>query len=53
MAGTNLLAAGGWPVAVLVDVHGGAWTRGTYLNIENIGRALSASGVLVMALEFR
>ncbi len=41
------------PFPVLIDVHGGAWTRGNYLNNENIVRALAATGVLVMALEFR
>ena len=34
-------------------MHGGAWTRGNYLNNENIDRALAATGMLVMALEFR
>ena len=41
------------PFPVLVDVHGGAWTRGNYLNNENIDSALAATGMLVMALEFR
>lgn len=41
------------PFPVLVDVHGGAWTRGTYRNNENVDTALAATGVLVMALEFR
>ena len=41
------------PFPVLVDVHGGAWTRGTYLNNEAIDTALAATGMLVMALEFR
>jgi acetyl esterase/lipase len=41
------------PFPVLIDVHGGAWTCGNYLNNENIDRALATTGVLVMALEFR
>jgi len=41
------------PFPVLVDVHGGAWTRGTYLNNENMDHALAETGMLVMALEFR
>ncbi len=44
---------GDGPFPALVDVHGGAWTRGTYLNNENIDQALAAAGMLVMALEFR
>ena len=44
---------GDGPFPVQIDVHGGAWTRGNYLNNENIDRALAASGMLVMALEFR
>ncbi len=44
---------GAGPFPVLVDVHGGAWSRGTYLNNVNIDSALAATGMLVMALEFR
>ena len=44
---------GDGPFPVLIDVHGGAWTRGNYLNNELIDRALAATGMLVMALEFR
>ena len=44
---------GDGPFPVLVDVHGGAWSRGTYLNNVNIDTALSETGMLVMALEFR
>lgn len=44
---------GDGPFPVLLDIHGGAWTRGNYLNNENIDHALAASGMLVMALEFR
>ena len=39
--------------AVLVDVHGGASSNGSYLNNENMDRALAASGILVAAIEFR
>ncbi len=41
------------PLPVLIDVHGGAWTRGNYLNNQNIDEALARTGMLVMALEFR
>ena len=44
---------GDGPFPVLVDVHGGAWSRGTYLNNVNIDTALAETGMLVMALEFR
>lgn len=44
---------GDGPFPVLIDVHGGAWTRGNYLNNELIDSALAATGLLVLALEFR
>ena len=55
---------GDWPVRVyqpqgpgpfpaLLDVHGGAWTRGHYHNNEDVDNALAATGVLVAAIEFR
>jgi len=44
---------GNGPFPVLIDVHGGAWTRGNYLNNELIDRTLATTGMLVMALEFR
>ncbi|MEC9153782.1 MAG: alpha/beta hydrolase [Pseudomonadota bacterium] len=44
---------GDGPFPVLIDVHGGAWTRGNHLNNALIDEALAASGIIVMALEFR
>ena len=55
---------GDWPVRIyqpqgtgpfpaLLDVHGGAWSNGTYLDNERIDSALAASGLLVATIEFR
>jgi acetyl esterase len=55
---------GDWPVRIyqpqgpgpfpaLLDVHGGAWSTGSYLNNERIDRALAETGILVAAIEFR
>ncbi|MBG02643.1 MAG: alpha/beta hydrolase [Rhodospirillaceae bacterium] len=44
---------GDGPFPVLLDVHGGAWSNGSYLNNEDVDRALAASGILVAAIEFR
>jgi len=41
------------PLAALVDVHGGAWSRGDRLTGAFYGRALAASGLLVVSLDFR
>jgi acetyl esterase/lipase len=41
------------PLAALVDVHGGAWSRGDRLTGAFHGRALAASGLLVVSLDFR
>jgi acetyl esterase len=41
------------PIAALVDVHGGAWSRGDRLTGAFHGRALAASGLLVLSLDFR
>ena len=41
------------PLAALVDVHGGAWSRGDRLTGAFHGRALAASGLLVFSLDFR
>jgi acetyl esterase len=45
--------AAGTPRAALVSVHGGRWIRETRLTNAIIDSALAASGVLVMALDFR
>jgi len=41
------------PLAALVDVHGGAWSRGDRTTGAHHGRALAASGLLVISLDFR
>ncbi len=41
------------PLAALVDVHGGAWSRGDRMAGAFHGRALAASGLLVVSLDFR
>ena len=41
------------PLAALVDVHGGAWSRGDRLAGAFHGSALAASGLLVVSLDFR
>lgn len=44
---------GDGPFPVLLDVHGGASSNGSYLNNEDVDRALAASSILVAAIEFR
>jgi acetyl esterase len=57
-------ADGDWPVRIyqpqgdgpfpaMLDVHGGAWSTGSYLNNELVDRAIAATGVVVAAIEFR
>ena len=41
------------PLAALVDVHGGAWSRGDRKTGVHHGRALAASGLVVVSLDFR
>jgi acetyl esterase/lipase len=41
------------PLTALVDVHGGAWSRGDRTAGEHHGRALAASGLVVVSLDFR
>jgi acetyl esterase/lipase len=41
------------PLAALVDVHGGAWSRGDRLTGALHCRALAASGLVVVSLDFR
>ena len=40
------------PLAALVDVHGGAWSRNDRLSGAVHGRALAASGLVVVSLDF-
>jgi acetyl esterase len=44
---------GDGPFPAVVNVHGGAWNRGDRLNNEVLSRALAASGIVVMAPDFR
>jgi acetyl esterase len=41
------------PLAALVDVHGGAWSRSDRLSGAVHGRGLAASGLVVVSLDFR
>src|SRR5262249_18516411 len=41
------------PLAALVDVHGGAWTRGDRTTDVLHCRALAATGLVVASVEFR
>lgn len=41
------------PLAAVVDVHGGAWSRGDRTGGANLGRGLAASGLVVVSLDFR
>jgi acetyl esterase len=44
---------GAGPFPLVVEVHGGAWCRGTRLNNKVIHEKLASSGVVVVALDFR
>ncbi len=44
---------GDGPFPAVLDVHGGAWNRGDYLDNQRIDHALAASGLVVAAIEFR
>lgn len=41
------------PLAALVDVHGGAWSRGDRTTNAALGRGLAAAGLVVVSLDFR
>ncbi len=41
------------PFPALLDVHGGAWNRSTYLANETMDQVLAVSGIVVVAIEFR
>ncbi len=41
------------PLAAVVDVHGGAWSRGDRTVGPHHGRGLAASGLVVVSLDFR
>lgn len=40
-------------VPVLIEVHGGAWCRGTRLDEDLFNRQLAARGIVVVAIDFR
>lgn len=44
---------GAGPFPALVDVHGGAWNRGSYTDNAWLDQELAASGLVVAALDFR
>ncbi len=44
---------GGGPFPALLDIHGGAWNIGDRMNDDAANQALAASGLLVMAIDFR
>lgn len=44
---------GDGPFPAVLDVHGGAWNRGNYLDNQRMDHALAASGLVVAAIEFR
>lgn len=44
---------GAGPFPGVVDVHGGAWTRGSHTDNERMDRALAASGLVVAAIACR
>jgi acetyl esterase/lipase len=41
------------PLGALIDVHGGAWSRGDHTTGARHCRALAASGLVVVSLDFR
>jgi acetyl esterase len=45
--------ADGGPFPALLDVHGGAWSGGTRLANVSLDRALAATGMVVVAIDFR
>lgn len=44
---------GSGPFPALLDVHGGAWNLGDRLQNERVDSALAASGIVVVAVDFR
>lgn len=43
---------GDGPFPAILDVHGGAWNRGSRTDNERFDRALAASGIVVVAIDF-
>jgi acetyl esterase len=44
---------GDGPFPLMVDIHGGAWHAGRYWQNQVLSRAIAASGMVVVAFEFR
>ncbi|PKB68833.1 MAG: hypothetical protein BZY81_00550 [SAR202 cluster bacterium Io17-Chloro-G4] len=44
---------GNGPFPMMVELHGGAWVRGTRMNGEAANEALAKNGIIVAALDFR
>src|SRR5215472_622768 len=44
---------GSGPFPIMVELHGGAWVRGSRLNGNAANEALARNGVIVAALDFR
>ena len=44
---------GSGPFPIMVELHGGAWVRGTRENGDAANEALAKNGVIVVALDFR
>ena len=44
---------GSGPFPALLDVHGGAWNRGSRNGADLINRSLASSGLVVVAVDFR
>ena len=44
---------GDGPFPLMVDIHGGAWHAGRYWQNQLLSRAIAASGMIVVAPEFR
>lgn len=44
---------GSGPFPALLDVHGGAWSRGSYTDNQHMDEALAASGLVVVAIALR
>jgi len=41
------------PFPIMIELHGGAWVRGTRMNGEAANKAMAKMGVIVVALDFR
>ena len=44
---------GSGPFPVVLEIHGGAWVKGSRFNGDAANEALARTGVIVVALDFR